>query len=122
MAFLDKMKDYFSKGVEVSKDALSKAGDAVQDLGDKSVLLIEIKQYESKLNKELLSLGQQVYSIYHENGDELVKFDDVQVSGIIAEIKRLKAEIAVRREKIQEMKDSDDAEKADEATKTISEE
>ena len=41
MAFIDKMKDYFSKGVEVSKDAFSKAGDAVQDLGDKSVLMIE---------------------------------------------------------------------------------
>jgi len=114
MAFIDKMKDYFSKGVEVSKDALSKAGDAVQDLGDKSVLMIEIKQFESKLNKEYVSLGQQVYSIYHENGDELVKFDDAQVSGIIAEIKRLRAEISVRKEKIQEIKDSSNDDKKDE--------
>ena len=37
---LEKMKEYFDKGIEVSKDAITKASGAVQDFGDKSVVKI----------------------------------------------------------------------------------
>ena len=53
MAFVDKMKDFFDKSVEASKSAFEKAGDAVQDFGDKSVAKIEIKKLEAKLEKQM---------------------------------------------------------------------
>ena len=52
MAFIDKMKEYLDKGVEVSKEALTKAGDVVQDLSDKGVTKIETHQLVSRQNKE----------------------------------------------------------------------
>ncbi len=102
MAFLEKMKEYFDKGIEVSKDAISKASDAVQDFGDKSVVKIEIKQLESKLNKEYLSLGTQVYNLYLQNKDEPLKYDNAFVSGVIAEITRLTEEIEARKNSLNE--------------------
>ena len=51
MAFIDKVKDFMDKGVEVSKTAITKAGDAVQDFSEKSVIRIDIKKLESKLEK-----------------------------------------------------------------------
>ena len=40
--FGNKVKDLFSRGTQASKEALSKAGDKVQDFTDKSVTKIEI--------------------------------------------------------------------------------
>ncbi len=100
MALLDKMKEYLDKGIEVSKEAFSKAGDAVQDFGDKSVVRIEIKQLESKLNKEYASLGTQVFNLSVISNEKSLSFDDPHVSGIIAEIHRLIDEIDARKHEL----------------------
>ncbi|MBR5866798.1 MAG: hypothetical protein IKZ04_02695 [Spirochaetaceae bacterium] len=102
MAFLEKMKEYFDKGIEVSKDAITKASGAVQDFGDKSVVKIEIKQLESKLNKEYISLGNQVYNLYLQNKDEPLSYDNAYVSGVLAEITRLTQEIEARKNSLKE--------------------
>lgn len=115
MAFLDKVKEYFDKGIEVSKDALSKAGDAVQDFGDKSVVRIEIKQLESKLNKEYSSLGTQVYNLYSANKDEPLRFDDAHISGVLDEIQRLLNEIDARRNALQDDNSGEDSTSTEES-------
>ena len=109
MAFMDKVKEYFDKSVEVSKEALSKVGDTVQDFGDKSVVMIEIKQLEHKLNKELISLGNQVYNVFMENNSDSLKFDDARVSGIFLELQRLNGEIKARKASLSEKEKTDDS-------------
>ena len=52
----EKAKDVMDKVVVSSKDAFSKAGNAIQKFGDKSVLKIEIMQLKSKRKNPLLSL------------------------------------------------------------------
>ncbi|MDR2898323.1 MAG: hypothetical protein LBU99_05850 [Spirochaetaceae bacterium] len=94
--FIDKMKDYLSKGVEVSKDALSKAGEKAQDLGEKGILKIEISQLENKAEKEFISLGKKVYELFITNGQQSLSADDGQISGVVGEITRLKNEVAKR--------------------------
>lgn len=116
MAFLDKMKEYFDKGLEVSKDAISKAGDAVQDFGDKSVVRIEIKQLESKLNKEYASLGTQVFGLYKADQSSPLSFDNGQISGIIAEIQRLTDEIDARKAALSELDSDSDESSSDSST------
>lgn len=96
MALMEKMKEYLEKSVEASKDAFSKAGDAVQDFGDKSVLKIEIKQINSRLNREYRSLGTQIYRLYSENHETEIAFSDARISGILEEIGRLQDEISRR--------------------------
>ncbi len=100
MAFLDKMKEYLDKGVEVSKEALSKAGDAVQDFSDKSVTKIESHQLVSRQNKEYRLLGEAVEKFFAENPGASLSADNSVISGILEEIRRLEKEIAQREESL----------------------
>ena len=114
MAFLDKMKEYLDKGVEVSKEALTKAGDAVQDFSDKSVTKIESHQLVSRQNKEYRALGLAVRQFFETNPSDTLSADNSSISGILQEIYRLDKEIAQREEnlKAKEQKDSADGEPA----------
>ncbi len=105
-SFFDKMKKYVDKGVEVSKDAFSKAGEKAQDLGEKGVLKIEIKQLESKAAHECMSLGTKVYELLVTGKQESVTADDGQISGILSEITRLKDEVAKREAELKSGKES----------------
>ena len=117
MAFLDKMKEYLDKGVEVSKEALSKAGDAVQDFSDKSVTKIETHQLISRQNKEYRALGQAVLKFFEENPSASLSADNSLISGIMAEIQRLEKEI-VQREESLKAKEQDESLKAKEQDDT----
>lgn len=109
MAFLEKMKEYLDKGVEVSKEALSKAGDVVQDFSDKSVTKIESHQLVSRQNKEYRALGQAVQKFFEENPTATLSADNSAISGIMDEIKRLEKEIAQREESLKSWEHSDTA-------------
>lgn len=109
MAFLDKMKEYLDKGVEVSKDALSKAGDAVQDFSDKSVTKIEARQLVSRRNREVRALGQAVRQFFEENPAASLSADNGAICGILQEIDRLEKEIADREESLKARGQGDSA-------------
>lgn len=49
MAFKENFQKYLEKGVQVSKEAWTKAESAVTKFGDESVLKIEKTQLQSKL-------------------------------------------------------------------------
>lgn len=119
MAFLDKMKEYLDKGVEVSKEALAKAGDVVQDFSDKSVTKIEAHQLVSRQNKEYRSLGQAVLKFFEENPDSSLSADNSAINGIIQEIQRLEKEIILREESLKAKEHHEAAASADESTNTF---
>lgn len=118
MAFLDKMKEYLDKGVEVSKEALSKAGDAVQDFSDKSVTKIETHQLISRQNKEYRALGQAVLKFFEENPSASLSADNSLISGIMAEIQRLEKEIVQREESLKAKEQGDTTASAQEDDET----
>ncbi len=94
--FLEKMKAYLDKGVEVSKEAVKTAGAKVQDLGDKSMTLIEVKQLEAKIQQALQQLGLRVYEMLSEDADKLVSTNDEVIQNWINEITYLNKEIDKR--------------------------
>lgn len=96
MEFFDKMKDFMDKGIEVSKDALQKAGSKVQDLGDKGVTKIETLQLQNKLEKEFSSLGLHVWQVFNQQNETSIEAKDSRIAGILAEIHRLKEELEKR--------------------------
>lgn len=100
MDILDKVKEYLDKGMEVSKEALSKAGDAVQDFSDKSVTRIEVRQLASRRSKEYRSLGQVVCQLFRDDPAASLAADDSRISGILQEIRRLDKEIERREESL----------------------
>ncbi len=96
MDFFDKMKDFIDKGIEVSKEALIKAGSKVQDLGDKGVTKIETVQLQHKVEKEFSLLGLQVWDVLCQQKEGSIQSNDARISGIMDEIARLKTELEKR--------------------------
>jgi hypothetical protein len=96
MAFSDRMRDLFDQGAQVSKEFLSKAGAKAQDLGERGVLTLEIKQMEGQARKLLERLGNQVYHYLAEEGAESVAASDTAVRNILSELGALKSAIEKR--------------------------
>lgn len=91
--FLDKMKAYLDKGVEVSKEAVKTAGAKVQDFGDKSMTLIEVKQLENKIQQALQELGLRVFELFEEDADRQISTGDEVIQKCINDIACLNKEI-----------------------------
>lgn len=93
-----KVKEIFSRGTQVSKEAFEKAGDKVQDFTDKSVTKIEIHKLETKRDCKYEELGLKLSqmllqgaSITCENVEDIKILTDIQ-----EEIKTLSDQIRER--------------------------
>ena len=91
-----KVKELFSRGTEVSKEALAKAGDKVQDFTDKSVTKIEIHKLETKRSCKYEEMGLKLSqmllqgaSITCENPEDIKILSEIQ-----EEIKNLAEQIS----------------------------
>jgi hypothetical protein len=87
------MKELLDQGMAASKEFAVKAGAKAQDLGERGVLMLEIKQLEGQAKKLAGSLGTEAYRILVERGEDVSADDPV--------IKTLLAEIAAVRETIE---------------------
>lgn len=94
--FIEKMKTYLDKGVEVSKEAVKTAGAKVQNFGDKSMTLIEVRQLENKIQHSLQQLGLRVYEMLSEDADKVISTNDEVIQNCIKEIAWLNQEIDKR--------------------------
>ncbi|ERJ92287.1 hypothetical protein [Treponema lecithinolyticum] len=94
--FFNKMKGWLDKGIDVSQDALLKAGTKVQELGDKGVTKIELSRLEHQMKKEIAHLGLLVYDLFALQQKASVSAKNTDVVPLVAEITRLKAEIDKR--------------------------
>ena len=98
----NKVKDLFSRGTQASKEALSKAGDKVQDFTDKSVTKIEIHKLETKRDCKYEEMGLKLSqmllegaSITSSNPDDIRILNDIQ-----EEIKNLGEQIKIKEQEL----------------------
>lgn len=96
----EKLKTSMDKVLESSKKALGKAGNAVQDFSDKSVIRIEKHQFEVKKDEQIKKLGTLTYEKFINDDTASLSAGEETVIAIIEEIRRLNAEIAQRDEKL----------------------
>uniref|UniRef100_A0A7C3E5Q6 Uncharacterized protein n=1 Tax=Gracilinema caldarium TaxID=215591 RepID=A0A7C3E5Q6_9SPIR len=96
MSFGDRMKEYFGKGLETSRDLMAKAGAKAQDLGEKGVLKLEITQLQGQVQKLLGQLGTEVYTSFTEKGFQSVSSEDPEISALVAQISEVKKSIEKR--------------------------
>jgi hypothetical protein len=107
MSVSEKVKEYLDKSVtvsknaidkslEVSKKALDKAGAVVQDFSDKSVVRIEIHQFEGKRDEQFRIMGKKAAEKFIKDGQETISEGDADIQPIITEIKRINKEIEKR--------------------------
>ena len=92
-----KVKGVVDKVFEVSKEAIGKAGNAVQKFSDTSVIKIEIRQFESKLKAQKALLGDVVENALDNNQSQL-DLNTEEITTIANEITRIKTEINNRQE------------------------
>ena len=105
--FKAKFMDGFDKFVKSSKKAFGKAGSAVQDFSDKSVIRIEKKQYESKRDGLYEKLGKIVADSLIENPSAAIDFSSQEIVSIIEDVKKYTDEIKNREDLLSKEKQFD---------------
>jgi hypothetical protein len=87
------MRDLLDQGVAASKEFAVKAGAKAQDLGERGILMLEIKQLEGQAQKLLNRLGNEAYRAFAERGQTAVERDAPEIKAILAEIAALRETI-----------------------------
>lgn len=94
----EKVKEGAGKIFSSSKKALGKAGNAVQEFSDKSVIKIEKRQFESKKAEQIAKLGQLAFDKFKDNDSAVLSASEEAVVAIREEISNIEKEIEKRDE------------------------
>ncbi|MCL2381642.1 MAG: hypothetical protein FWC64_08640 [Treponema sp.] len=104
MNFSERMRELLDQGVAASKEFAVKAGAKAQDLGERGVLMLEIRQLENQAEKLAGRLGAEVYQAFTERGEETVSRQSAPVKALLSEIaaigqsiERKEAELALKK-------------------------
>jgi hypothetical protein len=98
------MKGLLDQGVAVSKDFAIKAGAKAQDLGERGVLMLEIKQLESQAQKLINRLGNEAYQVFAEQNMKSISADDTPFKGILTELALVRESIEKKDAELQAKK------------------
>ena len=106
MTFGEKMKEILEQGAAVTKEFAVKAGAKAQDLGERGVLLVEIKQLESQVVKLIGRIGAEVYQSFAERWETSISSENIVIKDLLSQIAAAKekieqkeSEIALRKNK-----------------------
>jgi capsule polysaccharide export protein KpsE/RkpR len=97
----EKAQDWGEKGYHASKEFLSKAGSKAQDLGERGVLLMEIRQLESRAQKLIAKLGAETYKIFTDQAAPSVSADTPEIKALLAELASVRAAVEKREAELQ---------------------
>lgn len=100
--FKEKLNESVDKVVSSAKKAIGKAGVAMQDFSDKSVIRIEKRHFESKRDAEYTKLGGLVAERFSADETASVAASEEAVAAIIAEIRHCSEEIKKREDALSE--------------------
>jgi len=98
------MKGLLDQGMAASKDFAAKAGEKAQELGERGVLMLEIKQLEGQAQKLINRLGNETYKKFAEQGSETISGDEVPVKGILTELSMIRDSIEKKEAELQTRK------------------
>ena len=104
MTFSERMRELFDQGLTASKEFALKAGEKAQELGERGVLMLEIKQLENQAQKIINRLGSEVYRRFAEQGETSVSSDTTPIKGYLTELSLLRDSIEKKDEELQSKK------------------
>jgi len=93
MTFSERMTELLDQGIAATKDFAVKAGAKAQDLGERGVLMVDIKQMEMKAEKLLVRLGNETYLAFAERNQESIGRDAPEIAAILDELIMLRDSI-----------------------------
>ncbi|MDR0601703.1 MAG: hypothetical protein LBG42_04915 [Treponema sp.] len=104
MTFGERMKEIVEQGISVSKDLAAKAGAKAQDLGERGVLMLEIRQLEGQAQKLIGRLGTEAYQAFAERGVKTLSADTQAVRTLLAELAQIRDSIEKKNAELQSRK------------------
>ena len=104
MTFIERMKELLDQGVAISKELALKAGAKAQDLGERGVLMLEIRQLEGQAQKLIGRLGTEAYQAFTERKEQTLSADDEMVRTILSEIAEARDSIEKKEAELQNRK------------------
>ena len=90
MTFSERMREMLDQGWTASKEFAVKAGAKAQDLGERGILMLEIKQLEGQAQKLLTRMGNEAYIAFTERDQPSIDRDTVEFRTILNELAILK--------------------------------
>ena len=86
MIFSERMRELLDQGMAASKEFAAKAGAKAQDLGERGILMLEIKQLEGHAQKLFSRLGNETYRAFAERDQSAIDRDAPEFKAIMTEI------------------------------------
>jgi len=93
MTFSERMMEILEQGLAASKDLAVKAGAKAQDLGERGILMLEIKQLETQAQKLLIRMGNEAYTAFTDRDQATIDRETVEFRTILEELAVLKEAI-----------------------------
>ncbi|MCL2266506.1 MAG: hypothetical protein FWC17_01910 [Treponema sp.] len=93
MTFSERMKAMLEQGLTASKEFAVKAGAKAQDLGERGILMWDIKQLENQAQKLLTRLGNETYIIFADKGQTVVDRETIEIRSLLDELGVIKDQI-----------------------------
>jgi len=93
MTFSERMKAVLEQGWAASKEFAIKAGEKAQDLGERGILMWDIKQLENQAQKLLSRLGNEVYIAFTERNQETIERGAAEFRTILEELTAIKDQV-----------------------------
>ena len=107
MTFSEKMLDLLEQGAAATKEFAIKAGNKAQDLSERGMLMLEIKQLEGQSQKLISKLGLEVYKAFVEKGQATISKKTAKVEKLLAEIAVIKESIDKKEAELNARKSKD---------------
>jgi predicted Fe-Mo cluster-binding NifX family protein len=86
-------KELFDQGLQGSKELAAKAGAKAQELGEKGITALEIRQLEGQAQKLLAKLGELTYKALVNDGVPSVSAEDGAIRPLIEQLNAIRDEI-----------------------------
>jgi hypothetical protein len=93
MTFNERMKDLLEQGWTASKEFAAKAGAKAQDLGERGLLMWDIKQLENQAQKLLARMGNAAYIAFTDRDQTTIERENTEFKTILDEIAVIKEQI-----------------------------
>ncbi len=103
MDFVEKAKELFGKGTEVSKKAVKDAGNAIQEFSDKSVLKLEIKKLESNRKDTCSEFGEYTFGLFKDS--DSVQKSDEKIKAFLDKILEIDNNIAIKEKALSDLEE-----------------
>jgi len=104
MTFGERMKELMEQGLAASKEFAVKAGAKAQDLGERGILMLEIKQLEGQAQKLLTRMGNDAYIAFTEKNQNTIEREQVEFKTALREIALIKEAIEKKETELRDRK------------------